>query len=110
MTASDAARPAFVVGAASALVVVAGFAVVGPDWDGTAYDIGLVLVVLGTAGLFLGGFTIQLRAGILALRRGVSPAAPVIGATVALCSGATALFALGWIALAVAGHSVFSAD
>ena len=96
----------FLAGALSAVLVASGFAVAGlTDVDGVGWDVGLVLVCAGTALLFLGGFFLQVRAGLRAMRADVRPLGPVATVTVAICLGATAMFALALALLLVVGNT-----
>ncbi|MDT4933150.1 MAG: hypothetical protein QOK11_1042 [Pseudonocardiales bacterium] len=90
-------------GGLAAFIVALGFVPLffSEDGEGTWVDVGLAVVVVGSAGLFFGPLVLQIREGLLAMRRGASPTRFVLAATVGFCAGATAAFMLAIIGLEV---------
>lgn len=106
-----AGRAAFAVGALSGLFVVIGFAIAAlTDVDGSGADVGLAFVTAGSIGLTVGPLVTQVREGILAMRREISPAPRVGAATVAFLVGVTGIFLLGATAALVFGRGSSDAD
>jgi hypothetical protein len=100
-------RRAAVLGCSAASVCALGFVPLffSDDGEGTWVDVGLAVVIVGSAALFFGPLVLQIREGLLSLRRDRPPLRWVLAVTVGFCGGATAVFFVAFLGLTIAEGS-----